>query len=232
MDENAQQKIQSVIDTWTSAVNSSTKTMAAQKAAQAALVKQLITLEGLTEDQARQAAKEIHQKDEAARKEEERNKKIAESVVKSIDAVKNLAGGAISASQAAYNASDVFQAVTPTLDLLGNAAKAVADVLSTAASGIPYLGSIASAAAKAASVYVDISTQLAKAQFENASKYIKTYNDLSKAGVTFGADLKAMQESAASAGMSLESYSKFVVANVENLSMLGGTVQSLSLIHI
>ena len=206
---------------WGKGARSQTARLLAEKNLTDILIKK-----GLVEkDAAAATAKRIIDEENAAAKAEQRNKAMADAFGKAINGAVGLATGSVAAQQAIYNASDVFQAVTPTLDLLGNAAKSVADALATATSGVPFLGGAVGAAAKAAAIYVDISTQIAQAQFENASKYIQTYNALSKSGVTFGGDLKAMQESAKDAGMSLDTYSKFVTANIENLAALGGGTQ-------
>jgi hypothetical protein len=214
-----------VSETLAAAWGKGSKSATARMIAEKNLTDTLIRKGIVEKDAAAAVAKRIIEEEREAARAEQRNKAMADAFGKAIDGAMGLASGAISAQQAAYGASDVFQAVTPTLDLLGNAAKAVADVLATATSGIPFFGGAMGAAAKAAAMYVDISTQVAKAQFENASKYVKTYQELTKAGVTFGGDIKAMQESAKAAGMSLDTYSKFVISNIENLAALGGGTQ-------
>lgn len=193
------------------------------------LVQALIAVQGLTKDEAEAKAKQLKKDEEDAVKAEQRNKALAEGFIKAVAGAKNFASGSISASQSVYNANDAFQAAVPTLDLLSTAAKDVAQVIATAFSGLPYVGGLLGAAAQGASAYIEISTQLAKANFENASKYMKTYSELSGVGVTFGGDLTELGNKTHDLGISLDSYANFVKQSKDSLSQFGDGTTSASM---
>jgi hypothetical protein len=193
------------------------------------LVQALIAVQGLTKDEAEAKAKQLKKDEEDAVKAEQRNKALAEGFIKAVAGAKNFASGSISASQSVYNANDAFQAAVPTLDLLSTAAKDVAQVIATAFSGLPYVGALLGATAQGASAYIEISTQLAKANFENASKYMKTYSELSSVGVTFGGDLTELGNKTHDLGISLDSYATFVKQSKDSLSQFGDGTTSASM---
>jgi len=231
--QEAKEYIETVLGTWGSAMGANAKSsqmrFLQEERAHQRLVKALIDSGQATKDDADQKARKLKQDEDDARKADIRNKALADGFLKAVDGVKNFASGSISASQGAYNATDAFQAAVPTLGLLSSAAKTVADVLSSTFSGTGILGGIVSGAAKAASGYIEISTQLAKAQLENASKYVRTYSDLSKVGVTFGGDLTALAETTKDAGISMDSYATFVKNSKDDLVKLGGGIELASI---
>lgn len=148
---------------------------------------------------------------------------------KLIGDVKALGGSALSATSSFYSSKEVFTATIPTLELVGNAFKAVIEATGLLASGITVLGFSAGKAteglSKIAIAAVDLTVQVAKMQLELSQKYLNTYNDLAKTGVTFGGNLTALSKAAHEGGIDLQTYGEFVKKNIEGLSGMSGTVE-------
>ena len=160
------------------------------------------------------------------RYEDERNKAWADGVVKTVEGLKNFASGAMSASQSVYQSNQAYSAVIPTLDLLGQTFTSALSALSSFAQSIPFLGSFTEASNKILSVYANLSIQAAKIQIDNAQKFVDTYNMMSKSGVSFGGSLSMLANGAAKAGLSIDTYSKFIASSVHDLSTIGGGAAS------
>lgn len=222
-----------------SATASATAERIARERNTAQMIKAMKEELGYNDKLAKQTIKKIEQEEKAIKQEAEkieqtkRNQEIqdridserANATKKLITDLKAFASGSISASQSIYNSDQAFAAVKPTLDVLGSAVKAVSGAFAGLFTGIPILGSFFSGADKLIGPAVDLSVQVMQAQIDNAQKFVNTYSSLSKIGLTFGGAVEQMRTSAATAGMSLDSYSKFLTTNVENLSLLGGTLE-------
>ncbi len=151
------------------------------------------------------------------------NRTAGEKVVNSLT---SFAKASVATTQSVYNSNDAFTAVIPTLQSVSSAFKAVSTAVFSAGSAIPVVGGLSEAAGKVMGAAIDVATQVAEMQIQNAQKYVDTYVSLSKAGVTFGGALEDMRQSANNAGMSLSDYSKFVTANTKHLATFGGSVEN------
>lgn len=222
-----------------SATTSATAERIAKERNTAQMVKTMKEELGYKDKQIKQTLKQIEVEEKAIKLQEEANAKEkasqelqekidterANAVKKLVSDLKSFASGSISASQSIYNSDQAFAAVKPTLDVLGSAVKAVSSAFAGLFTGIPILSSFFSGADKLIGPAVDLSVQVMQAQIDNAQKFVNTYSGLSKVGLTFGGAVEQMRISAADAGMNLTSYSKFLTSNIENLSLLGGTLE-------
>jgi hypothetical protein len=219
------EKLNSILGAVNSGMLSNYKSQQAADLATKQLVKSIMRVSDVSEQEATRLAKEIKAEDEAARKAEQREKAIVEGVKKTLSGLQQFAGGAVSASQSIYNSDSAFTAVIPTLNLLGDTVKNITSALASFTSGIPFFGAFFAGVDKITTVTVDLTVKTMTAMLENAQKMVNDYNNLSKTGMTFGASLEKMQAAAAIGGMSLSTYSKFVTGNIENLSSLGGSLE-------
>ncbi|HET8688739.1 MAG TPA: hypothetical protein VFM18_19150 [Methanosarcina sp.] len=145
---------------------------------------------------------------------------------KVINTLTSIAKATTSTTQSVYNSNDAFTAVIPTLQTVSSAFKTVSSAAFGAGSAIPFVGGLSEAAGKVMGAAVDVASQVAEMQIQNAQKYVDTYTSLSKVGVTFGGALEDMRESAGKMGMSLSEYNKFVTSSVKHLNAFGGSVEN------
>lgn len=141
-----------------------------------------------------------------------------------LNAVKGL--GSMVNSVAASDQS--FTALSPVVGMIGNVAKGVTEAMGKMLSGITILGSgtgrVSEGLAQLAGIGIDLVTSAIQQQLEASQKLVNNFTNISKTGVTFGGSLDGLQRAAAKGGMSIDTYSKFVTKNAENLSYLGGSV--------
>jgi hypothetical protein len=139
-------------------------------------------------------------------------------------ALLNAVGSMSSMTNSVYNSDKSFTAVVPVLDMVSNVAKGVVEGLGKLASGIPIIGGVAEATAKLAQVGIQMTVDAAKAQLENAQKMSDNFTKMSKAGASFGGSLEDMRDVATKAGMSVDTFGKFIVKNGENLAEFSSSV--------
>lgn len=166
------------------------------------------------------------------RRSQDLDKKREAGVLKLIDGFKNIGQGLLTSATAFYNSKDVFTAVIPTIDLMGNVVKTTIDAIALMTSGVEILGfSLGRASegvAKLAGAAIDMTLSVAKMKLEFAQSYLNQSQTLAKAGVTFGGNLNDMAKTAHDSGMNLQLYSDFVKKNIDNLSVMGGTLEQAS----
>ena len=143
-----------------------------------------------------------------------------------INELKSFASTSISATQSMYNTDQAYTSVAPVLTMMAGAAKSAVSALAGLFSSIPILGTVSDALGKAAGAAIDLTVQYATAQLENTQKFVNTYQQLSKVGVTFGGAIEMMSKSAAAGGMNIQQYTKFITGSIESLSALGGSVET------
>jgi len=213
-----------VSDTLASAWGKGAKSATARAIAEENLSEDIKKRLGKNKEEADQLAKKIISDERSLRKQEENDAKRLAAANKLITDFKGLAVGSINASQAIYSSDKAFSSVTPTLELVGTAAKAVASAFTGIVTGIPIISGLSEASNKLLGEGIDISTQVATMMLNNAQQYVDTYTNLSKIGLNFGGNLERMTEAAAEGGMSLMNYQKFVTSSIESLKNMGGTV--------
>lgn len=226
--EDRLDKLDSILGTVNSGYESQARMMAKAQLQEEAFIKKLAQLNKVSEQEIKAKLDLLEAQKKQQKYEEDREKAIAEGIKKVLGGLQQFASGAISSSQSIYTSESAFTSVIPTINLLGNAVKSVTSALSSMFSGIPFLGAAIAGLDKVTAVAVDISIQVGQMMLENAQRYVDTYNSLSKVGVTFGGNLRGLQEAAKDGGMSLDQYNKFVTGNIESLSAMGGTVQQAS----
>ena len=143
-----------------------------------------------------------------------------------INELKTFASSSISATQSMYGTDQAYSSVVPVLNTMATAAKTVVSALTGIFSNVWILGGISDAVGKVAGAAIDLTVQYATAQLENTQKFVNTYQQLSKVGVTFGGAIEMMRKSAAEGGMNIQQYTKFVTGSIESLSALGGSVET------
>ena len=170
---------------------------------------------------AAEKARQVHDKEMGDKRDAAINKWTGVAG-QAMNAIAGLTTSAMSSQQAVYKTKEVFSAAVPTIDLFASTIKSVSNVISSLFSGIPIYSGIASAADKAATALVDLAVSSVKIQLERAQQFVSAMNDMSKSGITFGSNLKNLQETAAAAGLSVATYSDFLKRALPDLQSLGG----------
>ena len=212
-----------------SVTSSQSKSMARQNYNRELEIKSIQRKTGVDEKEIKARLKEIDSIEEYVKKEEQRNKAMAEGVSKALSGLKNFITGSVTAAQTLYNSEQAFTAVIPTLQLLGNAVKTVVSAVSSVFAGLPYIGSMFGAIDKVAGAAIDITMQVGQMLLDNAQKYVTNYNTISKAGITFGGDLEAAGNKINAAGMNMDTFAKFVTTNSTGLAIMGGGMENAAM---
>lgn len=219
-----------LLGTVNSAFDSQVQTLARQKIQHEAWLRQMSQKLNITKDEVklleekykREAAKEIRDKQISERQ--------YEGAKQFVGTLKDLYKGTAQAAQGLYNTDQAFSGVVPLVTLMGSTIGNVTSAIAKMTTGWSILGfsfgGMAEGAAKLVGVGIDIATQIAQQQLENAQKFVNSFNLLSKAGVTFGGSLTAMTASAVAGRLNLESYAKFITTNIETLSRFGGSTEA------
>lgn len=138
--------------------------------------------------------------------------------------------GFSSVTSSIYNSDKAFTAVIPVIDLMANVTKSLVEAIGLAASGITILGTgtgrVSEAIAKFVTTGIDVATAAVKQQIESTQKLFDNFDQLSKAGVTYGGSINKLASAAADGGISIDTYTKIVSKNAENLNTLGGSVEA------
>ena len=222
--EDRLERLDSILGTVNAGYEGHARMLAKAQLQEDAFIKKMAKLYDVTEREIKQKLDTIESEKKRQQYEELREKAIVEGFKKTLSGLQQFAGGAVSASQSVYNSDSAFTAVIPTLNLLGDTVKNITSALASFTSGIPILGALIGGVDKVTSIVVDMTTKVMSAQLENAQKMVNDYNAVSKAGMTFGADLTKLTEMSARAGMSMSTFTKFVTNNIESLSSFGGGI--------
>jgi hypothetical protein len=174
------------------------------------------------EDATESAIKNQKIDDELAKKREEGVKKLLQNL-------QGLTTQSLSAISSFATSDKAFTGVVPTLELMGNVVKTVADAMGLMLSGISVfgfsLGKASEGLAKFVGIAADITVQVGKMQLEMSQAYLDSYNQISAVGLTLGGQLSKLSTSSKEAGMWINQYTGFVKNNIEALGTMGGTVQ-------
>ena len=196
--------------------------------------------QGVAIDQAKEMARvtadQIKVEEEATeaaiknqRKDDELARKREEGVKKLLGNLQGLATQSLSAISSFASSDKAFTGVVPTLELMGNVVKTVADAMSLMLSGISVfgfsLGRASEGLAKLIGVASDITVQVGKMQLEMSQAYLDSYNQISAVGATLGGQLGKLSTSSREAGMWISQYTGFIKNNIEALGSMGGTVE-------
>jgi len=224
--EDRLEQLDHILGTVNAGYESHARMLAKAEMQETLFIKKLAEQLKTTEDQVRMQLRSLEAAKKREKYEEQREVAMANGIKQAVHGLQQFFSGSVSSTQALYNSDNAFTAVIPTLQLLGNTVKSITGAMSTFFSGLPFVGGAFTAADKMAGVVVDLGTQLLQAQLENAAKLVGSYNEISKTGMTFGANLEKLQKTALDSGMSIGTFSKFVTSNIDNLAAMGGALES------
>lgn len=135
-----------------------------------------------------------------------------------------------STTSAVYTSEKAFTAVIPVIDQMATVTKTVIGAMAKIAGGVTVFGNsisgVTQGMAELAGAGIDVVTAALNQQLQNTQRLVDNFGELSKAGVTFGGDMQAMTRAAASAGISVDTMTKFITKNVESLNLLDGSITS------
>lgn len=129
------------------------------------------------------------------------------------------------------SSNQAFSAVQPVLTTLTTAISGVLGATGDLAKSLgslagpigAALGGVVSAITQFGEVGIRILSAGVQQQISSVQQLVNNFNQLSAAGLTFGANLETAKAAAAAGGLSLDTFSKIVSKNVENLTFLGGS---------
>lgn len=149
---------------------------------------------------------------------------VAEGVGKAVSGITDFAKGITSTATAIHDTEKVFTGVIPTVDLLSNSFKAAISALSTAFSGIPWIGGAIGAVEKATAAYTDIAVAVTKMQLEGAQKLLDSLTNVQKSGLFVAGSFDQMVKYAGQAGMSVSMFNKYLTDNIESFAKFDGSI--------
>jgi len=233
MDEEKLRRAESALEALSSQIGATTTGLKSSALAREREILQLQKLLGIEKAQAQALQAELElekkiydQEQKALELSKRRSRDLVDGVQQILGGVKDFASGAMSATQSMYHSKEVFTAVTPTLDLLANAAKTVANALATMTSSIPFLGNILGGAAQLGSALLELAVQADKIKLENAQHLLNSFQKISSTGVIFSGNMEDLSEIAHNAGVSVETYTEFVTKSAAGLAQFSGSVES------
>lgn len=126
----------------------------------------------------------------------------------------------------------ILGGVTKVVGGIGEAAGKTVSGLGEAVSKIPYIGKMLAVPMQVlgttfgalAGVFGSVAPAIISFFTEQMQKTIESFNNVNRAGAFFVGGMTEMRDTANSAGLTMESYSKVVAANAEGLKNLGGSV--------
>lgn len=133
----------------------------------------------------------------------------------------------------------IFSAVTPALTAVSNLANSFPALATSAAAllakftpllklgpvGKLIATAVGNAAGKLGQYTVQTLTGIATFMLNGAEEVIKSYMSMSQVGATFGGSITNLSRLIADTGFSLQTLTKAVTANANNLALIGGTVE-------
>lgn len=149
------------------------------------------------------------------------------------DATKNTASKVVdsffSVTQSVYTSTEAFSAISPVIQAMTDVSKGLIEAIGMAASGVSVFGfsfgKLPEAMAKGLTVGLDLINATVQQQIKSTQMLVNNLNALSGAGATFGGSLTKLQKAAVDGGISVETYTKIVTKNAEDLARLGGSVE-------
>jgi hypothetical protein len=197
------------------------KSQTALRLAEDQLAKSLERKLKLSETESKALAKKLSDEEKQADYQANRNRALAEGISQAVGGLKSFVAGATAAASAGANSAEVYSSAIPTLQLMGNAMKAISSALSSALSGIPYVGALFGAANAAMQAVTDLTVQVTAMQLEQVQKYFNSYQALSKAGASFGGSLDQARQASVAMGLSMMRMQRFITENASGLGELG-----------
>ena len=141
-----------------------------------------------------------------------------------------LAQSFISVPSAVASSNQAFSATLPVLSAITSAATGFLNSIGQFADALKAWGPIGSVAGGLLKGFTELSkvvVQFGSAgmaqQIQAVQQLVNNYNQLSSVGIAFGGSLEKANEAAAAGGLSLDTFSKIVSKNAENLALLGGS---------
>jgi hypothetical protein len=203
----------------------------------ATMVKGMNELNKIQALRSKMTKEELDILDKKLKADEEYANKIKQGAQKIGDGSSQLAGTLLNAvksmgsmSSSIAQSDQSFAAMVPVAQMVGNTFKGLVEGIAKMAGGITILGTgfsgVTEGLGKLAGVAIDMATQAMVQQLERTQQLVNNFQQLSKAGVTFGGNLDTMTTAAHEAGMGIATFAKFVSTNIDSLSTLGGSVSN------
>lgn len=186
-----------------------------------------LTIEDSIRKQANKTLKDSHDAERQALRDKRDAKDVWKDLARGTGAY---ASSLVTTTSAVYTSEKAFTAVIPVIDQMATVTKTVINAMAKIAGGVTVFGNsisgVTQGMAELAGAGIDIVVGALNQQIQNTQRLVDNFGELSKAGVTFGGDLNAMTAAAASAGVSVDTMTKFVTKNVESLNLLDGSITS------
>jgi len=154
----------------------------------------------------------------------------ADGLVAGFKGLANAAGtvisGMVSVPAAMATSTEAFTAVKPMVGLftsvLSTLSSAVFDAVGGFTKFIPILGNVVEGLQKLGEGVIRLAGEAINFQLDATQRLVNNFNQLSKAGLVFGASLEQAKAAAAAGGLSLQSFTSIVSNQAANLALLGG----------
>ena len=141
--------------------------------------------------------------------------------------------GMVSVPSAMASSTEAFTAVKPVVALVTNTLSTLSNAVFSTLSGftqfVPILGNVVSGLGKLAEATFRLAGDAINFQLDATQRLINDFNNLSKAGMVFGASLEQAKAAATAGGLSLQSFTRIVSGQAANLALLGGNSEQAAL---
>ncbi len=126
-----------------------------------------------------------------------------------------------------YGATEAFTSVIPAVDAVSGGFKKLTEFVGKAAGVFGQtLGSLISRPLQLFSAGLEFAVDSLKFQIESAQKVANAFLDLTKAGALFSASIGTFYNNARTLGLPIQTFSKIVTTNAENIAKLGIGMQA------
>lgn len=139
----------------------------------------------------------------------------------------------VSVPAAMATSTEAFTAVKPVVSLVVNTLSTLSSAVFTAIDGftkfVPFLGKAVQGLGKLAEATFRLAGEAINFQLDATQRLVNNFNQLSKAGLVFGASLEQAKAAATAGGLSLQSFTSIVSNQAANLALLGGNSEQAAL---
>lgn len=161
----------------------------------------------------------------------------ADGLVAGLKGLANAAGtvisGMVSVPSAMATSTEAFTAVKPVVSLVVNTLSTLSSAVFEAIGGftkfVPFLGKAVEGLGKLAQATFRLAGEAINFQLDATQRLVNNFNQLSKAGLVFGASLEQAKAAATAGGLSLQSFTSIVSNQAANLALLGGNSEQAAL---
>ena len=139
----------------------------------------------------------------------------------------------VSVPSAMATSTEAFTAVKPVVSLFVNVlstlTKSVFDAVGGFTKFVPILGNVVKGLEKLGQGVIRLAGEAINFQLDATQRLVNNFNQLSKAGLVFGASLEQAKAAATAGGLSLQSFTSIVSNQAANLALLGGNSEQAAL---